>query len=39
MKDSEGNFFTEKPSRRKIDIGEMRTLIEELVTKGFYDSS
>lgn len=36
IKGSDGNFTTEKPWRRKIDIQEMRALIEEMVSKGFY---
>lgn len=39
VEDSDGNYFTEKPSRRKINISEMRSLIEEMVTKSFYEAS
>ena len=37
IKDKKGDFFAEKLSRRKIDLNDLRTLIEEMINKRFYE--
>jgi len=37
IKDNKGEVFAEKLSRKKVDLNDMRALIEEMISKGFYE--
>lgn len=37
IKDNKGEVFAEKLSRKKVDLNDMRVLIEEMISKGFYE--